>query len=396
MYNKKMYDLGNNRSVIRDIFEYGKTRIKEVGKENVYDFSLGNPNVPAPDCIKESIVELLDTMDSTELHGYTSAQGDMEVRKLLAEDINDRFGVTFNEDNIYMTVGAAASLTVILNALCEQGDEFIAIAPYFPEYKVFTEGAGGVLKVVKPDIPNFEIDFDELEKTITSNTKGIIINSPNNPSGKVYSAETIVKLCNLLNKKQVEYNTSIFLIADEPYREIVYDNIEVPYLPKYYKNTIVCYSYSKSLSLPGERIGYIAVNPEMEHSNEIYLAICGAGRTLGFVCASSMYQRVVAKCIGKTTDIKYYKENRDLIYNGLTGLGFSCVKPEGAFYLFVKSPVEDAVEFCNHAKKYDLLLVPADGFGCPGYVRISYCVSNDMINRSLPAFKKLAEDYKLI
>ena len=391
-----MFDLGNNRSVIRDIFEYGKTRIQEVGKDNVYDFSLGNPNVPAPDCIKDSIVELLDTMDSTELHGYTSAQGDQQVRTLLANDINNRFGVNFSADDIYMTVGAAASLTVTLNALCEDGDEFIAIAPYFPEYKVFAEGAGGVLKVVKPDIPNFEIDFDELEKTITPNTKGIIINSPNNPSGKVYSAETIVKLCNLLDKKQIEYNTSIFLIADEPYREIVYGDIEVPYLPKYYKNTIVCYSYSKSLSLPGERIGYIAVNPEMQQAKEIYLAICGAGRTLGFVCASSMYQRVVAKCIGKTTDIKFYKENRDLIYNGLTELGFSCVKPEGAFYLFVKSPITDAVEFCNYAKKYDLLLVPADGFGCPGYVRISYCVSNDMIKRSLPAFKKLANDYKLI
>ena len=396
MYSKKMFDLGNNRSVIRDIFEYGKKRMEVVGKDNVYDFSLGNPNVPAPDCIKDSIVELLNEMDSTELHGYTSAQGDKEVRKTIADDINARFGVNFSEDNIYMTVGAAASLTVTLNALATEGDEFIALAPYFPEYKVFTEGAGATFRVVSPDYDNFEINFQELEKTINEHTKGIIVNSPNNPSGKVYSTESIVKLANLLEQKQKEYNSTIFIIADEPYREIVYNDVEVAYIPKYYNNTIVCYSYSKSLSLPGERIGYIAVNPNMQHANEIYLAVCGAGRTLGFVCASSMYQRVVAKCIGKTTDIKYYKENRDLIYNSLTEYGFSCVKPEGAFYLFIKSPIADAVEFCNEAKKYDLLLVPADGFGCPGYLRISYCVSNDMIKRSLPAFKKLAEEFKLI
>lgn len=394
MYSKEMYELGNKRSVIREIFEYGKKRAEVVGKDNVFDFSLGNPNVPAPECIKDSINELLTEMDAAELHGYTSAQGDSEVRQILSDDINKRFGVNFTADNLYMTVGAAASLTICFKALCEEGDEFIAVAPYFPEYKVFCEGVGAKLRVVPADTKNFEIDFLALEKLLNKHTKGIVINSPNNPSGKVYREETIVKLCNLLNEKQKEYNHPIFILADEPYREIVYDDIKVPYIPCYYKNTLVCYSYSKSLSLPGERIGYIAVNPEAEKADELYLAICGAGRTLGYVCASSMYQRVVAKCVGKTSNIEYYKENRDLLYNALTEYGYDCVSPDGAFYLFVKALENDAVSFCERAKKYDLLLVPADGFGCPGYIRISYCVKKEQIQNSLPRFKMLAEEYK--
>lgn len=393
MYSKEMYELGNKRSVIREIFEYGKKRAQEVGKDNVFDFSLGNPNVPAPECIKDSILQLLSEMDAAELHGYTSAQGDYDVRKTLADDINKRFGVNFSADDLYMTVGAAASLTISFKALCNEGDEFIAIAPYFPEYKVFCEGVGGELKVVKPDLKNFEIDFGDLEKKLSEKTKGIVINSPNNPSGKVYGEDTIVKLCNLLKEKQIEYGHPIYILADEPYREIVYGEKTVPYLPCYYDNTLVCYSYSKSLSLPGERIGYIAVNPKAEDAKDIYLAVCGAGRTLGYVCASSMYQRVVAKCVGQTSDIEYYRKNRDILYNALTSYGYEAVSPDGAFYLFVKALEKDANAFCERAKKYDLLLVPGDGFGCPGYVRISYCVKTEQIERSLEKFKLLAEEY---
>lgn len=394
MYSKEMFELGSNRSVIRELFEFGKQRALEIGKENVYDFSIGNPNVPAPDCIKDSIIELLGTMDEAELHGYTSAQGDGEVRKILAEDINKRFDAEFTADNIYMTVGAAASLTICFKALTERDDEFISIAPYFPEYKVFCEGAGAKFRVVPADTDNFEINFDELEKTLNAHTKGIIINSPNNPSGKVYSEQTIIKLSKLLEQKQKEYNHPIFILADEPYREIVYNGITVPFIPKYYDNTLVCYSYSKSLSLPGERIGYIAVNPGAADASELYLAICGAGRALGYVCASSMFQRVVAKCVGKTSNVDYYKQNRDLFYNSLSSFGYECVSPDGAFYLFVKAMENDANAFCERAKKYNILIVPADGFGCPGYVRISYCVKKEQIEASLNAFKSLAEEYK--
>ncbi|SES09359.1 pyridoxal phosphate-dependent aminotransferase [Lachnobacterium bovis] len=395
LFNEKMYELGSKRSVIRDLFEYGKEQSKIVGAENVFDFSIGNPTVEAPEIVNKTIVELTYKKSSMELHGYTSAQGDEETRQAIAMYLNKKYDTNFKSDNFYMTVGAAASLTICFNALTSsKEDEFIAIAPFFPEYKVFVEGAGAKLEVVSADEVNFQINFDELEKKINKNTKGIIINSPNNPSGAVYTKETIQKLSDLLMKKSNEFDTEIFIISDEPYREIVYDGVEVPYVTKYYKNTIVCYSYSKSLSLPGERIGYILVPDEVVESKKIYAAICGAGRSLGFVCAPSMFQKVLVKCVGKTGDIEIYKKNRDLLYQGLMELGYKCYKPQGAFYLFVKILGDDEEEFCKRAKELNLLVVGATGFGCPGWVRISYCVDEYMINRSFGAFKKLKESFE--
>ena len=395
MYSEQCYKLGSNRSAIRELFEYGKQRAAIVGKENVYDFSLGNPTVPAPACVKEAIVELLETAGSMEVHGYTSAQGDAELRQALAEYYNTTYGTKFHADNYYITCGAAASLCISFRALTEsKEDEFIAIAPFFPEYKVFVEGNGAKLRVVKPDTESFQINMKELEKAINEHTKGVIINSPNNPSGVIYSKETIEKLATLLEAKSKELGRAIFLISDEPYREIAYDDVEVPYVTKYYANTIVCYSYSKSLSLPGERIGFVLVPDEVTDSRNVYYAMCGAARALGFVCAPSMFQKVLIKCLGQVGDINLYKANRDLLYHGLTELGFECVKPQGAFYMFVKAMGGDAADFCEKAKALDLLLVAADGFGCPGYVRISYCVDRDMIERSMTAFKKLAEQYQ--
>lgn len=395
MYSEQCYKLGSNRSAIRELFEYGKQRAAMVGKEHVYDFSLGNPTVPAPACVKEAIVELLDTADSIDIHGYTSAQGDAELRKALADYYNQTYGTHFHADNFYMTCGAAASLCITFRALTESPqDEFVAIAPFFPEYKPFVEGAGAVFKMVKPDTEHFQIHMEELKKTITSHTKGIILNSPNNPSGVIYREETIKELARVLEEKEAEYGHPIFLISDEPYREIAYEGVEVPYVTKYYPNTIVCYSYSKSLSLPGERIGFILVPDEVCQSKEVYYAVCGAARVSGFVCAPSLFQKALRKCIGQVGDISIYKENRDLLYDGLTKMGYTCVKPQGAFYMFVKAMGGDSVAFCERAKALDLLLVAADGFGCPGYVRISYCVDKEMIERSLGAFAKLAESYR--
>lgn len=395
MYSKQCYLLGSNRSAIRELFEYGKKRALEVGQENVYDFSLGNPTVPAPDCVKEAIENLLETKSSIAVHGYTSAQGDATLREKLAAYYNETYGTKFHLDNFYITCGAAASLTITFKALTESiADEFIAIAPFFPEYKAFVEGAGATFKMVEADTEYFQINMEALSNTITSNTKGIIINSPNNPSGTVYSEETIIQLAKLLKEKEAEFGHPIFLISDEPYREIVYDGIKVPYVTKYYANTIVCYSFSKSLSLPGERIGFILVPDEVVESKNLYYAICGAGRIMGYVCAPSLFQKVICACIGQTGDMTAYKENRDLLYDGLTNLGFTCVKPEGAFYMFVKTLEADANAFCEKAKEFDLLIVAADGFGCPGYARISYCVDKDMIVRSMKAFEKLAAFYK--
>lgn len=395
MFSEQCYKLGSNRSAIRELFEYGKKRAAEIGKENVYDFSLGNPTVPAPDCVKESIEEILGSCSSMEVHGYTSAQGDAELREGLAQYYNKTYGTKFHKDNFYITCGAAASLCITFRALTESfQDEFIAIAPFFPEYKVFAEGGGAVLKVVPPDTEHFQINMEALEAAITVRTKGVIINSPNNPSGVIYSEETIQKLADLLNKKAVEIGHPIFIISDEPYREIAYDGVEVPYVTRYYKDTIVCYSYSKSLSLPGERIGFILVPDEAYESSQLYYAICGAGRALGYVCAPSLFQKAVLKCLGQTGDIDLYKENRDILYKGLTELGFECVKPQGAFYMFMKAMGENSAAFCEKAKEMDLLLVAADGFGCPGYVRISYCVDKEMIERSMKAFARLAESYK--
>lgn len=393
MISENMMALGKTRSVIREIFEYGNKRKQEIGAENVFDFSLGNPSVPAPDSVNQAICDLLKEQDSTVLHGYTSAQGDFEVRKTIADYINHTHKTSVTADDIYMTVGAAASLTISLHAVVVPGDEVITFTPFFPEYRVFVEKAGASLVTVASREGDFQIEVEDLKKAITPKTKAVILNSPNNPSGVVLSLETIQNICYLLEEKQKEYGHEIFLISDEPYRELVYDDIEVPYLVNYYKNTLVCYSFSKSLSIPGERIGYIVVSNQMEHAKDVYAAVCGAGRALGFVCAPSLFQRVVARCIGQTGDIAVYKKNRDLLLNGLTEYGYSCVKPDGAFYLFVKALEEDANLFCEKAKKYELLLVPGDDFGCKGYVRISYCVSTKQIEDALPAFKKLAEEY---
>ena len=394
MYNKTMYELGSHRSVIRDLFEFGKKRAAEVGADKVYDFSLGNPNVPAPDGVKEAAERLLAMPDNTVLHGYTSAQGDAEVRKAVADNINARFGAGVSPDFIYMTCGAAASLTITLNALYEDGDEFILLAPFFPEYSVFVKAAGGTPVVVPFDEKTFAPDLSALEKAVTPRTKGIIVNSPNNPSGTVYTRKTLDGIVSLLESKSAEYGRKIVLIADEPYRELVYDDIEVPYLPNLYPDTVVCYSYSKSLSLPGERIGYIAISPRMTEKENVYAAVCGAGRALGYVCAPSMFQRVAAACVNERPDITAYRRNRDLIYSALTEMGYDCVHPDGAFYLFVRSPEPDANAFSERAKTFGLLIVPGDTFGAPGYVRISYCVGRDMIERSLPAFRDLINTYK--
>jgi len=395
MISEKMASLGEKRSVIRDIFEYAKQRASQIGAENIFDFSIGNPSVPAPESVNRVIKELVDNTDSVTLHGYTSAQGDAGVRKTICDSINKRFGTSLTPDLIYMTAGAAASLTITLNALTVPGDEFIAFTPFFPEYRVFTEAAGASLVAVPSREKDFQIDFDALEAAITKNTKGIIINSPNNPSGVVLRAETIAALADFLRGKSSQFGHVIYLISDEPYRELVYDYIEVPYVMNYYDNSIVCYSYSKALSLPGERIGYIAVCDKAENCRHLYAAVCGAGRALGYVCAPSLFQRVAAICEGETADISVYKRNRDLLYGALTSYGFCCVKPDGAFYLFVKAAESDASAFCERAKKYELLLVPAESFGCPGFVRIAYCVKTETIERALAAFKKLAQEYGL-
>lgn len=396
MVSEKMYELGAKSSVIREIFEYGKKRIAEVGKENVYDYSLGNPSVPAPAIVNETIRELTATMSPCELHGYTSAVGDNETRKAIADNLNERFGTHFEFRNLYMTVGAAASLSICFKALTEKDDEIIIFAPYFPEYKVFIESAGAKAVEVKCRAEDLQIDLEAFEKAITENTKAVVVNSPNNPSGVVISEETVIALCEIMERKQKEYNKSIFLISDEPYRELVYGEVKVPYLTKYYNNTLVCYSYSKSLSLPGDRIGYILVPDEVENFELIYKSVCGAGRALGYVCAPSLMQFVIRKCVGQTSDVSIYKMNRDILLEAFEKYGFRTAKPDGAFYLFMKSPEESATAFCERAKKYDLLLVPSDSFGFPGYVRLSYCVSTEMIKRSLPAFEKLAKEYNLI
>lgn len=394
IYSEKMYELGSKRSAIRELFEYGKKQAAMIGAENVFDFSLGNPTVPSPDIVNETLKEIMDNNDSITVHGYTSAQGDYETRDAIAKYLNNTYATSFNADNFYMTMGAAASLSLCFKALTTSGDdEFITIAPFFPEYNVFVQSAGAKLTVISPDTDNFQINFKELEEKINKHTKGVIINSPNNPSGAVYSKDTIIKLADLLKKKSEEYNANIFIISDEPYREIVYDGIEVPYVTKYYDNTLVCYSYSKSLSLPGERIGFVIVPDEAYENKQLYAAICGAGRALGYVCAPSIFQKMLVKCVGQTGNINIYKKNRDILYDGLTKLGYECYRPDGAFYMFVKALEDDADAFCEKAKQENILIVSANGFGCPGYVRIAYCVDEDMIKRSFKAFERLKARY---
>lgn len=396
MINEKMYALGSKRSTIREIFEYAKTRSAQIGKENVFDFSIGNPSVPAPACVHATIKKLLEQIPSVELHGYTSAQGGKDVRDTIAANFTRRFGVPISGDDLYMTCGAAASLTITFKALANTGDEFIVFAPYFPEYRVFVENAGAKLVVVEADQDTLLPDFEALKRAITPKTKGVLINSPSNPSGVVYGEKTIQKLAEILEAKSKEYGEPIYLISDEPYRELVYDpKTVVPCPMAYYADTVICYSYSKSLSLPGERVGYIAVSPKAQDRKKLYAAVCGAGRSLGFVCAPALFQRVAAACDGQTADLNVYRKNRDLLYNALTKFGFTCVYPDGAFYLFMKSPEAEAAAFCERAKKYELLFVNGEDFGAKGFVRIAYCVETDRIERALPLFEKLANDYGL-
>jgi aspartate aminotransferase len=396
MYNEKMYTLGSKRSTIREIFEYAKVRASEIGAENVFDFSIGNPSVPAPNAVNESICRIVKEMPSVQLHGYTSAQGDKTVRDTIALNYSRRFGVAVSGDDLYMTCGAAASLTITLKALQEENDEFIVFAPFFPEYRVFVENAGARLVVVPSDEKTMLPDFTALKKAINPHTKGVLINSPNNPSGVVYGENILQELAKILKEKSEEYGKKIYLISDEPYRELVYDTATAVASPmRYYDDTFVCYSYSKSLSLPGERVGYILVSPKAENAKALYACVCGAGRALGFVCAPALFQRVAAECDGLTADLSIYKRNRDLLYNALTKYGFTCIYPDGAFYLFVKAAEADAKAFCEKAKKYELLLVNGADFGYAGWVRVAYCVQTEQIERALPLFEKLAKDYNL-
>ncbi len=393
-FSKSMLALGQAPSVIRETFEYGNARAKEIGRENVFDFSLGNPSVPAPDSVHTVMRDLMDNTNSVLLHGYTSAVGAEPTRKAIADDINRRFSAGVSASDIYMTCGAAASLTVTLHAILLPGDTCMTFAPFFPEYRVFVEAAGAKLNVVPADTDKFQMNLPEFEARITPETKAVIINTPNNPTGVIYTEENLRAFCEILRKKEAEYGHPIYLIADEPYRELVYDETaKVPYLVNLYDNTFVCYSFSKSLSLPGERIGYIVVSPKMQENRLVYAAVCGSGRALGFVCAPSLMQRVVAENLGKTSDLAVYKKNRDLLYTNLTKYGYRCIYPDGAFYLWMQALEEDANAFCMKARDYELLLVPSDSFGCKGYVRLAYCVTTEMIERSLPAFEKLAKAY---
>lgn len=395
MASKEMYALGSQASVIRDLFAYGQAQARIVGAENVFDFSIGNPTVPAPSCVKDAIENILETRESVAVHGYTAAAGDTAVRQGLADYMNKTYDADVKADNFYMTCGAAASLTITLKALVETPqDEVILVAPFFPEYTVFIHNAGAREVILPPDTQHFQISMEAMEQAITANTRAVIINSPNNPAGTVYSADTYTQLAALLTKKSEEIGHPIYLISDEPYREIIYDGLPILYVPKFYANTVICYSYSKSLSLPGERIGYILVPDCAADAHDVYTAVCGAGRAMGFVCAPHLFQDVVFQCLGQLSDVNLYDANRKLLYNGLKDMGYECVYPSGAFYLFVKSPEPNANAFSEKAKKLNLLIVPADSFGCPGYVRISYCVDPDMIRRSFAAFQTLIDQYK--
>jgi aspartate aminotransferase len=394
MINPRMQELGSKRSVIRELFEYGKKQRALLGEEAVFDFSLGNPSVPAPADVGDELTRLLQDEDPVALHGYTSAEGDLGVRTKIAEYISGTYGVPASAEAIYMTVGAAAALTISLNAILTEGEEVIAIAPYFPEYKVFVEGAGGKLVSVPARDDSFYPDIEKIRDAINERTAAVIINSPNNPTGVVYDEGAMRGLSNVLREKSAELGKTIYLISDEPYRELVYDSADVPYLTKFYDNTLVCYSFSKSLSIPGERIGYAMVSPTAENAESVFKAIAGAGRSLGYVCAPSIFQKLVPYCLGKSSELSVYEENRKLLYDALTEYGYEVVYPSGAFYLFVKTLIPNAKDFSDIAKKYGLLLVPSDDFGCEGYVRLAYCQNPDMIRRSLPAFEQLIREFK--
>lgn len=395
MIADKMVNLVKNSSAIRAMFEEGKIMAAKYGAENVYDFSLGNPNVPAPAEVKQAVYEELEKEDPVVLHGYMNNSGYEDVRGAIAASINKKFGTSFGEQNIIMTVGAAGGLNVILKTLLNPEDEVIVIAPYFGEYNSYVTNYDGKIVVVSPNTETFQPNLEELEQKITARTKAVIINSPNNPTGVVYSEDTIKKMADILRGKEKELGSDIYLISDEPYRELVYDGIEVPYLTKYYENAIIGYSYSKSLSLPGERIGYLVIPDEVSEAEDVIAAANVATRILGYVNAPSLMQKVVAKCLDAQVDVPFYNRNREALYNGLKELGFECIKPEGAFYLFVKSPVEDEKAFCAAAKKHNILIVPGSSFACPGYVRIAYCVSYETIMNSMPGFKALAEEFQV-
>ena len=392
MINKNMYALGANRSCIRELFEYGRQRAAVVGAENVFDYSLGNPSIPAPAGVNEAIAAVIAEMPSLAVHGYTSAPGDLGLRQAVADDLNERYNAGVRANDLFIGCGAAPELVSVIRALAVENSEFIAVAPFFPEYRPFVESSGGKLVVVPADIPNFQIDFAALENALNANTQAIILNSPNNPAGTVYTAETLQKLAALLDRKGAEYGKTIYIISDEPYRELVYGDAVAPWVPGIYDNTVVCYSWSKSLSLPGERVGYVYVGEKCADHDALYAAVAGAARSIGHVCAPSLMQKVIARCVGLRPDLKAYDENRRLLSESLASYGYEMAKPDGAFYLFVKSPVGSAKDFSEKAKLQDLLLVPGDDFGCPEYFRICYCVSHDLIERSLPIFEKLIKD----
>ena len=394
MYNSESYALGANRSCIRELFEYGRQRAAVVGKENVFDYSLGNPSIPSPDAVNETIRQILTDTDSLTLHGYTTAVGDLATRQAIADDLNSRYGTEILPGELFIGCGAAPELCAVLKAVTVPGSKVLAIAPYFPEYKPFAQSAGAIFEVVPPDVPDFQIPFGALEEMLTPEVNAIIVNSPNNPSGTVYTQETLEKLAQLLNKKAAQYGHPIYIIADEPYRELCYDGIVAPFIPTIYKNTIVCYSYSKSLSLPGERIGYIYVPRQADDGSDLYLAVAGAARAAGHVCAPSLWQKVIARCTHLRPDLCAYDKNRRALYEGLDAAGYEVAKPDGAFYLFVKAPGGDAGAFSEFAKNRDVLVVPGDGFGCPGWFRLCYCVSYDQIVRSLPIFRQIREEWE--
>ena len=392
MINEKMYALGANRSCIRELFEYGSQRAAVVGRENVFDYSLGNPSIPAPAGVNEAIHAVLNEMDSLAVHGYTSAPGDLGLRQAVAADLNERYDAGVRPGDLFVGCGAAPELVSVIRALAVENAEFIAVAPFFPEYRPFVESSGGKLVVVPADIPAFQIDMTALENAITANTQAIILNSPNNPAGTVYTAETLQKLARLLDRKSAEVGHTIYIISDEPYRELVYGGITAPWIPGIYDNTVVCYSWSKSLSLPGERIGYVYVPKQCADHDALYAAVAGAARSIGHVCAPSLLQKVIARCVQLRPDLEAYDENRRLLSESLASYGYEMAKPDGAFYLFVKAPGGSSAAFSEKAKLQDLLLVPGDDFGCPEYFRICYCVSRDLIERSLPIFEKLIKE----
>ena len=392
MYNETAYALGANRSCIRDLFEYGRQRAAVVGEANVFDYSLGNPSIPAPKAVDDAIRAVLSDTDTLLVHGYTSAVGDLATRQAIADDLNARYRAGVRPEDLFIGCGAAPELTAVFRALTMPGAEILAIAPYFPEYKPFVESAGAAFRVVPPDVPGFQIRLEAVEAALTPGTAALIINSPNNPAGTVYTRQTLEALAALLRRKAEEFGHPIYIVSDEPYRELVYDGTEVPFLPLIYPDTIVCYSYSKSLSLPGERIGYVYVPQNCADSRALYAAIAGAARSMGHVCAPSLWQKVIARCASLRPDLQSYDRNRRALYEGLAALGYEMAKPDGAFYLFVKAPGGDAVRFSELAKAKDLLLVPGDGFGCPGYFRICYCVSYEMIQKSLPVFEALIRE----